>query len=515
MIGKTQDEKYNLIIMNALKKEYKHIKESWLMLLVCFFVSRQNIINEIFPFAMVVLSLYCHKKGPWISVLAVTVAGILSVRFDFVYTIMLIAVYAYFFNFRNEDKKSIFLVSGYAAAVLFFSKTAILVADGFNMNGLMLNIFEALFIFSAVILLNEGINTIKNIKKGVKHEKIHRIKSNKQESCINSIKEDTAESEAASTSSDAAPKIKNKPKNKYLNIFSDNAKTKIKEQLLWQNINVKFFEVIPHNKSSIILSVTVKTEKTPEEAESTILLIVRNVCGAKLRCIERVVASPNYYVFKFKNIKKIKIRTYSAAAIKDGSSVSGDNFAYAGRADKYYTVLCDGIGSGEEAFNESNSAVDLMSRFLYSDFTEDQILRTLNSVLMIKLGDERYVTFDFSIIDYGTKEIRLYKAGAAPSYILSGKNVDKISGKSLPLGILDNFEYSSFKKEINIGDMVVMVTDGIIDSISQDPKKSLDKYLEFMAEKDPQTIANSILSYALRGQDKVMDDMTVLVTKIG
>lgn len=83
------------------------------------------------------------------------------------------------------------------------------------------------------------------------------------------------------------------------------------------------------------------------------------------------------------------------------------------------------------------------------------------------------------------------------------------------MGILDNFEYSSFKKEINIGDMVVMVTDGIIDSISQDPKKSLDKYLEFISSKDPQTVANSILSYALRGQDKVMDDMTVLVTKIG
>lgn len=515
MIGKTQDEKYNLIIMNALKKEYKHIKESWVLLLVCFFVSRQNIINEIFPFAMVGLSLYCHKRGPWVSALAASVAGILSVRFDFVYTIMLIAVYAYFLNFRNEDKKSIFLISGYAAAVLFFSKTAILAADGFNMNGLMLNIFEALFIFSAIILLNEGINTIKNIKKGVKHEKIHKIKSNKKEACINSIKVDTAESEAASTFADSAPEIKNKPKNKYLNIFSDNAKTKIKEQLLWQNINVKFFEVIPNNKSSIILSMTVKTEKKPEEAESTILLIVRNICGAKLRCVERVVASPNYYVFKFKNIKKIKIRTYSAVAIKDGSAVSGDNFAYAGRADKYYTVLCDGIGSGEEAFNESNSAVDLMSKFLYSDFTEDQILRTLNSVLMIKLGDERYVTFDFSIIDYSTKEIRLYKAGAAPSYILSGKNVDKISGKSLPMGILDNFEYSSFKKEINIGDMVVMVTDGIIDSISQDPKKSLDKYLEFISSKDPQTVANSILSYALRGQDKVMDDMTVLVTKIG
>jgi stage II sporulation protein E len=156
-----------------------------------------------------------------------------------------------------------------------------------------------------------------------------------------------------------------------------------------------------------------------------------------------------------------------------------------------------------------------MSRFLYSDFTEEQILRTLNSVLMIALGDDRYVTFDFTVIDYGTKEMRLYKAGAAPSYILSNKGVEKITGKSLPLGILDNFEYSSFKKQINIGDMLVMVSDGIIDSINLDPKKSLDKYLESLTKKDPQTAANSILSYALRGQDKIIDDMTVLVTKIG
>lgn len=146
-------------------------------------------------------------------------------------------------------------------------------------------------------------------------------------------------------------------------------------------------------------------------------------------------------------------------------------------------------GSGEEAHSESNSALDLMSRFLYSDFTEEQILRTLNSVLMIALGDDRYVTFDFTVIDYGTKEMRLYKAGAAPSYILSNKGVEKITGKSLPLGILDNFEYSSFKKQINIGDMLVMVSDGIIDSINLDPKKSLDKYLESLTKKDPRVIS--------------------------
>ncbi|MFA6984415.1 MAG: hypothetical protein WC276_10740, partial [Sedimentibacter sp.] len=73
MIGKAQDEKYDLIIIKTLKKEFKHIKENWLLLLVCFFVSRQNIIDDIFPFAIVVLSSYCYIKGSWISILFVCI----------------------------------------------------------------------------------------------------------------------------------------------------------------------------------------------------------------------------------------------------------------------------------------------------------------------------------------------------------------------------------------------------------------------------------------------------------
>lgn len=527
MIGKADDKKFNLSLFeNIISNEIKHIRKNWFLFMVCFFAARQNIIDEIFPFSVVALSVYSYVKGSSIVMLGTTIAAILSVRFDYTYIIMLTAIYAYFYGFRNEDKKSIVLASSYSASVLFVSKTTILAAEGFNWNGLMLNAFETLFVFSAIILTNEFIRVAGKIKTGSFNTNFHRKRTKKLNTSIaDSEKNDTgnivylhrAREEAASAleAQDKSSANLYSGTRKHIDIFSEKAKTKIKEQLLWQSISVKYFEVISSNKNTIALSITVKTEKSSDEAEAAVELIVRNVCGVKLKCTERVLASPNYYVLKFKNIRRIKIRTYSASATKEGSSVSGDSFAYAGRLDKYYTVLCDGIGSGHEAFVESNGAVDLLSKFLYTDFSEEQILRTLNSILMFKLTDERFVTFDFNIIDYGTKEIRLYKAGAAPTYIVSKNSVDRISGKSLPMGILDNFEYSSFKREVRVGDMIVMVTDGITDSIGMDEKKNLDKYLEFIAGKDPQTIANSILSYALRGQDSVFDDMTVLVTKIG
>nr|WP_300090849.1 SpoIIE family protein phosphatase [Sedimentibacter sp.] len=528
MIGKADDKKFNLSFLeNIFSNEIKHIRKNWFLFLVCFFAARQNIIDEIFPFSVVALSVYSYMKGSSLLMLGTTMAAILSVRFDFTYLIMLTAIYAYFYGFRNEEKKSVVMAASYSASVLFVSKTTILAADGFNWNGLMLNAFETLFVFSAIILTNEFVRVAVKIKTGSINTDFHRKRNKKTDDVRitqseekdggNIVYLNKAREEAASTAEVQGKTSANlySGARRHIDIFSEKAKTKIKEQLLWQSISVKYFEVMSSNKNTIALSLTVKTEKTADEAEAAVELIVRNVCGVKLRCTERVIASQNYYVLKFKNIKRIKIRTYSASATKEGSTVSGDSFAYAGRADRYYTVLCDGIGSGHEAFVESTGAVDLLSKFLYTDFSEEQILRTLNSILMLKLTDERFVTFDLNIIDYGTKEIRLYKAGAAPTYIISKNSVDKISGKSLPLGILDNFEYSSFKREIKAGDIIVMVSDGITDSIGMDEKKNLDKYLELVADKDPQTIANSILSYAIRGQDAVIDDMTVLVTKIG
>lgn len=519
MLDRAKDKRYDLsIIFMVLKKEIELIKADWFIFFICFFISRYSIIDKIFPFAIIILCTYCYINGPSFTLLAISLLSITTVRFDFTYTVMLIAIYLFFYNFKNEAKKPIVIISAYAAAVLFSSKTSILIVEGFKLKGLALNFFESAFVFSGIILLTEGTRLIGHIKKSSIKEYLHRpkvkIHKNKAE----------AETEAASTAAEKFSSVQTKlqkrkkeyiQEKKLLNIFTEKAKLKIKEQLLWENINVKYFEVISGTGDSVFMSVTVKTDKSPEKTEEAIIFTVRNLCGVKLKCTEKITATPNYYVLKFKNIKKVKIKTYVASATKNGSPMSGDSYAYSGRSDKYYAVLCDGIGSGEEAFAESNGAVGMLSRFLYTDFTEEQILKTLNSLLMLKLDDERYVTFDLQIIDYGSREVRLYKAGTPPTFIISGGTIEKIEGKSLPMGILENFEYNTFKRVIRKGDIIIMISDGIIDSVNLDDKKSLEKFLEIIINKDPQTMANLILSYAIRGQKNIIDDMTVLVTKVG
>lgn len=513
MLDRTNDKKYDFsFVFLIIKKEFEHIKNNWLVFLMCFFISRYSIIGEIFPFAIVVLCVYCYIKGPSLTVLVISILAIFTVKFEFVYTIMLIAIYSFFYNFRNDKNKPVVIVASYASIVIFCSKTSILIVNDFNLNGLMLNMFESVFVFSSIILINETINLIKKVENNRKKLNVHTLKGKETQADIESVAVTTTETISSGYEKYTRNKLNNK---KMLNISTDKAKDKIREYLLLENINVKYFEVSSGTGGSIFLSVTVKSQKPPEKSEQSIIYAVRNVSGIRIKCLEKIIVSQNYYVLKFKDVHRVKIKTYVAKATKDGSPMSGDSYSFAGKSDKYYTVLCDGIGSGQEAFDESNGTVGMLSRFLYTDFTEEQILRTLNSLLMLKFDDERYVTFDLNIIDYSLKEVRIYKAGSSPSYILSGGTLEKIEGKSLPMGILENFEYNIFKRIVKKGDIIIMISDGIIDSISMDDKKSLEGFLDTIKRKEPQIIANSVLSFALRGQKEIIDDMTVLVTKIG
>lgn len=514
MISNTNDKDLLNIIGDFLEIELKHVKKDWFIFLMCFFVSRININGEIYPSAIVCLTSYCYIKGINATILFVCILSLLSTEFNYVYFILIIGVYSYLYSIRYEKKKHIIFIAAYAGFMLFFSKTALLLANGLYFDGLNVNIFEALFIYSSIILIYESNQLIKKIAiKIPKYSYLFNRK--KKNNTLHDSASITLDKESIFLQDVLVDKIPKERNIKLESIMSESIKHQLKENLIVQNISLKFLDVQYYDKANIVFSVTVKSQKNIEQIEQAVSSEVKNVCGFKIKCIERVASANDYYVLKFKNIKKIKIRTYSAQATMDGSAISGDSYAYENRSDRYYVVLCDGIGSGKEAFNESKSAINLLTQFLNTDFSDEEIIRTLNTILMLKMGVERFVTFDLCIIDYATKEIKIYKAGAAPTYIISQGKIEVISGKSLPLGIIDEFEYSFYKKKALIGDRVIMMSDGIIDSISLDEKKSLLKYVELLKDKDPQTTSNSILSYALRGQEKIIDDMTVLTTIIG
>ena len=223
-------------------------------------------------------------------------------------------------------------------------------------------------------------------------------------------------------------------------------------------------------------------------------------------------------LIKFTEEETFKMTTGVAKLSKHGSSVSGDSYTFMNDGKgKYIIALSDGMGSGRIAAVQSKASVGLLESFMESGFDKDTALKLINSVLVLKSGDDSFSTMDISIIDLFNGEVEFIKTGAAPTYIKKGGKVEIVKSATLPAGILSNLETELVHKRLESGDLIIMVTDGIVDSFksSEPGERVLLKHLQELSSTNPQSIAENVLNEAFEAYEgKPGDDMTVLVAKI-
>ena len=223
--------------------------------------------------------------------------------------------------------------------------------------------------------------------------------------------------------------------------------------------------------------------------------------------------------FSYMSKDKFKLQIGIAKSTKNGSPVSGDTSIQTRLDDgKYLIALSDGMGSGPEARKSSKVAIKMLERLLTSGFKKDTSIKLINSTLATTMEEEdMYATLDIAILDLYAKNIEFVKNGACPTYIKRNKDVQMVKSISMPTGILDNIDLIVYDKDIEKGDIIVMCSDGIIDSNSDYLNKELWlKYLlEEMNNDDVQKIADIIISEAIDNDfGKEKDDMTVIVAKV-
>ena len=147
---------------------------------------------------------------------------------------------------------------------------------------------------------------------------------------------------------------------------------------------------------------------------------------------------------------------------KDGSRVSGDRgICFAARNLEYYVILCDGMGTGEEAAQCSGDTLRLLERLLRSGIAPEHALRLLDSSEILR-GATCFSTVDLLQADLATGEAAVYKWGAAPSYFREGEEVRKIGTATTPPGAGVGGEHAPERYELSLrrGEMLVLVSDG-------------------------------------------------------
>lgn len=216
--------------------------------------------------------------------------------------------------------------------------------------------------------------------------------------------------------------------------------------------------------------------------------------------------------------QKFRITTGYANAAKEGSRSSGDSYTYMDLGNgSYLLAISDGMGSGAKAREESSAAVELFEDFMEAGFDKNIALDIINSVLVLKSNNDCFSTLDICTFDLYTAVAEFVKISAAPTFIIRENRIDEIKCTSLPVGILNDIDTETNKKRLHDSDIIVMVTDGILDSAQDKYQKEswLFNLLKGCNLKDPQKIADFILEKALENcKNKPTDDMTVLTARV-
>ena len=202
-----------------------------------------------------------------------------------------------------------------------------------------------------------------------------------------------------------------------------------------------------------------------------------------------------------------------AKAVKDGSTKSGDTHALTKiSSDKVLVALSDGMGSGLDAENVSSTSLSLIESFYKAGLNDSLILDTVNKLLSINTEDF-FTALDISVIDLKKCSADFIKYGAPYGFIVNENGIKIVEGSSLPLGIIDGLKPSIATTELNDGDMIVLITDGISDAFNN--SGAIIDFLRTLPAKNPQTLADEMLNKAISLNDnQVKDDMTALAVRV-
>ncbi len=223
-------------------------------------------------------------------------------------------------------------------------------------------------------------------------------------------------------------------------------------------------------------------------------------------------------VFSYLSADKFRVQIGQATRIKNDSPVSGDSLIQIRLNDgKYLVALSDGMGTGPEARKSSQIAVKMLERLLMSGFDKDTSIDLINTTIM-NTDEEIFATLDIAIIDLYNGKVEFIKNGACPTYVKNKRKVQIVKSLSLPTGILKDISLTTYDKDIEEQDILVMCSDGILDSNVEYKNKELwVKYvLEDIETTNCQKIADLILNEAVDNSYGIAkDDMSIIVCKFG
>ncbi|MBQ9610149.1 MAG: SpoIIE family protein phosphatase [Lachnospiraceae bacterium] len=294
---------------------------------------------------------------------------------------------------------------------------------------------------------------------------------------------------------------------------------KIIEELSSRDIQVKNLILVKNQDERYEVYLNARVRRGRLIAADTVRKLIENEMKIPFELKEesRMIVSKNYEIICMNEKPDYRCFTAVRRLSMYEDSVSGDNF-YIGdiKSGQKLIVIADGMGNGEKAAKDSNQLIESLEELLSAGFDKDMSIRVVNSYLADKNRGESFSTLDMLILDLYTGCGRIYKQGAATTFIKRGDWIELIKSTSLPVGVVEGAVCEKCIKKFYSGEFIIMVSDGLLESIIFENKEDYMKELILNSKEDePSELADAILDNirSLSG-NRMKDDATIIVCKI-
>ncbi len=290
---------------------------------------------------------------------------------------------------------------------------------------------------------------------------------------------------------------------------------KVKAQLRLKNVWVQELRVTRNAGGHPEMILTARAPRGHCIPTRNVAEILSKACGRPFvpERDSRLTLGKEKSVLHFVEDTRYYMITGTARATCAGQAASGDNFSVlTGSCGQVILSISDGMGSGLKASRESQTVIELLEQFLDAGFSAETAVRMINSSMVLQRGMQRFSTLDICGVDLYSGQCEFLKIGAATTFIRRGGWVETVTSTSLPIGVFREVDFERSRKRLEHGDMVVMVSDGVLDALPGRDAEELMKYFILQTKTDnPAELAQLLMDQVLEFENDVPeDDMTIL-----
>lgn len=219
--------------------------------------------------------------------------------------------------------------------------------------------------------------------------------------------------------------------------------------------------------------------------------------------------------------KKPEINTLDMGVISVPSGqMNGDYYHFVkGRKGSLKVAIADVIGKGVPAalcMSMIKYSMDSMHSPLMHPHS---VLENLNRVVEQNVEPNMFITMFFGKYIPDENTLLYASAGHEPGfhYVAAEDTFNEIESEGLVLGVLPDISYKQYELEINIGDMIILLTDGVTECRQGDRFIEREEIIDVIRQYKhlpAQELVESVYKYFERLQSfELNDDFTLIVLR--